>query len=482
MAVPGSAPALPIVSLHHGRRPPGPAGGLSLPDLQQVIMFALSRLRCTVLLATLLPPAVSADVLPEPEPIASLTAVAAVQRAVSWHPTIGRQAALVQQQLQARSAARAGYYPQVNGGLRSGYERRYDDAGVYPELILSVSQMLYDFGKVSSAVRSAEAASLAQQARLLLTVDDIALQTAEAALEARRQWRLEQLAREQYQGLAAVAGLVERRHQQGASSLSDAIQSQQRVEVARAQVLDHAAQRARWEARLGTLVGAQGPRRIEDRLPADLGQSCSPDDLERQAVPALLMARAERAHAEAELDLARAQRRPTLTLDPSVSHYVDDLPRMGGVDSDRTDYSLFLNMNMPLYQGGSLRAQEKAAQHALAASDAGLRQALTEARQTLREADEQRRTLAPQEALLQAREQLSLQTRDLYRQQYLELGTRPLLDLLNAEQDIHQARMALENLQGELQKFALSCAFASGTLRDAFGLNGQSLQGVEITP
>jgi adhesin transport system outer membrane protein len=49
--------------------------------------------------------------------------------------------------------AKAKYYPQISAGMNNGYSNTYSDAGYTPSLVVSVSQMLYDFGKVSSSVR-----------------------------------------------------------------------------------------------------------------------------------------------------------------------------------------------------------------------------------------------------------------------------------------------------------------------------------------
>lgn len=63
-------------------------------------------------------------------------------------------------------------------------------------------------------------------------------------------------------------------------------------------------------------------------------------------------------------------------------------------------------------------------------------------------------SLATALQILRRQQRLSEQTRELYQQQYLDLGSRPLLDVLNAEQEVYQARFA------ELQT-QTSCASSS---------------------
>lgn len=78
----------------------------------------------------------------------------AVKSAVNWHPAITQQVSKLQEQVQKVDVAKAKYYPQVNAGMNNGYSNTYSDSGYSPSLVVSVSQMLYDFGKVSSSVRA----------------------------------------------------------------------------------------------------------------------------------------------------------------------------------------------------------------------------------------------------------------------------------------------------------------------------------------
>jgi adhesin transport system outer membrane protein len=53
-------------------------------------------------------------------------------------------------------------------------------------------------------------------------------------------------------------------------------------------------------------------------------------------------------------------------------------------------------------------------------------------------------------------ESLSIRTRELYQQQYLDLGSRPLLDVLNAEQEVYQARFTQQQTLGNCTSFSLT--------------------------
>lgn len=121
-------------------------------------------------------------------------------------------------------------------------------------------------------------------------------------------------------------------------------------------------------------------------------------------------------------------------------------------------------------------------QYKLESARAAIRLAELEARQKLTESQEQAQNLY-QTLNVQARQQLlGEKTRDLYEAQYLQLGTRPLLDLLNVEQEIYQARFTQEQTQAQLHSLQLDCLYSTGQMRNTFKLNNRKIQGVEIRP
>lgn len=92
---------------------------------------------------------------------------------------------------------------------------------------------------------------------------------------------------------------------------------------------------------------------------------------------------------------------------------------------------------MPLYQGGGLTARRNAASHAVDAAQSTIQRTRLDVRQKLMEARSRAMSLASALQILRRQQQLSERTRELYQQQYLDLGSRPLLDVLNAEQEVY---------------------------------------------
>ncbi|MDE1198678.1 MAG: TolC family protein [Pseudomonas sp.] len=169
-------------------------------------------------------------------------------------------------------------------------------------------------------------------------------------------------------------------------------------------------------------------------------------------------------------------------MEPSFNQYLDNNYDSQNPAIDRTQVGIFLNLEVPIYQGGAISARSRAASYALTAADSAEDAARLQARQGLSESQAQTSGLTRRLNSLEFRETTITEARELYGKQYLELGTRPLLDLLNAEQEIHQSRFDLANTQADLHRLQIDCLYNSGALRRAFGIDHSTIQHVEILP
>ncbi|VEB07179.1 putative outer membrane efflux protein [Klebsiella pneumoniae] len=135
--------------------------------------------------------------------------------------------------------------------MNNGYSNTYSDSGYSPSLVVSVSQMLYDFGKVSSSVRAADAAVAQQQAMSCLI-------SIRWLMIPRVQWysckvikKLVKIAQAQVDSLKHIGDLIRQRNDAGATSLSDVVQTDTRVEGAQATLIQYQAALERWKANAG---------------------------------------------------------------------------------------------------------------------------------------------------------------------------------------------------------------------------------------
>lgn len=408
---------------------------------------------------------------------AALDMHGAIDAALSWHPRIRDALGSFQQYGDYVDVARGGYLPQVRAGLNTEQGNReiagYDSRRLH-RFTMTVSQMLYDFGKVSSEVDLAQAQRASEQAGVLLAIDDVAREAAQAWIEVDRQKTLLEIAREQSHGITAIADLVRERHARGAAPLSDEMQARSREEAARANEVEAEAQLQRWRTRLQLLTRTRTLPETAGEPAAELQGACAAGEA-RLPPPQVLMAQAQQLAAQADVRRVRAGSLPTLSLDGSVSRGLDDASRQYG-DYDGT---VMLNLSGPLYEGGGNRARQRAAGHGLTAADAALERARLDARQSLQDARLRASGYQARERLLAGRTDSIEQTRGLYRQQYLDLGTRSLLDLLNAEQEYQLARLDAANNRYELQRVQVDCLYASGRMREAFASDPAQLEPLE---
>lgn len=398
----------------------------------------------------------------------ALDMVTAARRAVAWHPAIAAAIGRLDEQGERIRVARAGYLPRIGAGVRTEYDHNEPDREIQRATV-SASQMLYDFGKVSSSVEAATAGADAERARAWLAVDDVARDATHTVIEVQRARELLRIAQEQVRGVSAIVELARRRSEMGASARSDEIQARSREEAARALALEVEARLSRWRGSLAALLGQPGsaPPPVSMQAPPWLAESCRRQAPSWEDAPALLAAQADAQEAQAWSRNARASALPTLSLDAELNRALNHSIYR------RQDFLIGLNVSMDLYQGGAHRARQRAASHALRAAEASAERARFSLARGLAEARDQTDGLLRSLDLLDARERTIAETRDLYRQQYLALGTRSLLDLLNAEQELHQSRFDRVNTSFDLRRLQTDCLYHAGLLRERFGLEGR---------
>lgn len=389
----------------------------------------------------------------------------AVHRALNEHPAIVESLGRLDVQQEQVNVARAGYWPQLRGGVNTGY--RHTTGRSEEAFTLSASQMLYDFGKVSSAVDAAGHGVDREEAGVLLAAEDLIRETSQAFIEARRYEVLLELATEQIAAITELEELATKRSALGASSVSDQMQARSRREAARAVQLQMQAQRDQWHSALEKLIGSTQRLTLDEVYPERLEGVCSrlPESFEE--APQIIIAEAERAEAEAGIRQARAEQRPTLSLNADFEHYLNR-NTAGSQQLDDQELVVSLNLSSNLFQGGALRARSRAADHALYSATAARDRALLELSRAYREARDRSRSLTSSLALQDQRHDSIVKTQELYRHQYLSLGTRTLLDILNTEQEIFQTQVDKQNTLFDLRSLQIDCLYSVGGLRESF--------------
>lgn len=409
---------------------------------------------------------------PSPEVTGSIAAPApvtdiesAVRRVVSWHPSIQEATGRIRQQNELIADARSGYRPSVGGGLDLAAQK--GDRGDWaPKFNLTASQMIYDFGKVSGRVEAESAISDVRRAEFLATVDDLIRETVLASVEVMRNARLAAIAREQVNDVSAIAELVDARTDRGASTRSDKLQAQARIQAAQSTALEINAEKQRWEGSLNSLLGQVSAAKLRPSFPSSLNKACAGPEPVWESVPTVVAAKSRKREADARVKLARADMLPTIALEGTT--------RMKTWGDGDSDYMIGVTVKGDLYNGGSFRARQNAARYGAQASDAAIAVGRYDAQRSWIQSASQVASLSTLLKSLGSRQTMMRETRDLYQKQFLDLGTRTLLDVLNADQELHSARFDEVNTRFDLYKLNVECAYAAGRLRDAFGLSSRA--------
>ena len=382
--------------------------------------------------------------------------------------------------------ARAGYYPTVDISIAKGREesdntttRAAGADGLWldrEEVNFNLNQMLFDGFATAGAVAQREAQVESRQHQLAQTTEVTVLRGVEVYLDVLRHQELVELGETNLATHEKVLEQTRDAYVQGAGRKADVQQSESRVAQARSNLIQLQGKLRDAEARFARVVG---------RLPDHLDEPMVPED----HLPGTMEAGLEIAvanntalhSAEAELDVARAAYKtsaaaffPRLNLEVAATDNHDT----DGTIGRNADVSAMLRMSFNAYRGYAdvSRRQESAY---------GISRAKQVVERTRRAVEENLRL--SWNALMNARERLtdlkaqvnaSEAVRDSYREQFT-LGQRTLLDLLDSEGELFEARVQL--LSGRFtEKFGVYRVLgATSQLLDVEGLTLPSLEADE---
>ncbi|MHC5224512.1 TolC family protein [Ignatzschineria sp. LJL83] len=397
----------------------------------------------------------------------SISLIDATRLIVLTHPRMNQVKANARGEAEMIDVAKSGYYPQVKGGLGLQYnpDNRDRNSRDYVQSInLEVKQTLYDFGKTSSSVKSAEYGYLGAKAYIDATSEELIHTAATMVVMISRYEQLLILAQNQVDQVDYLGNLVESRHIKGASNLSDVLQANSRLDNVMSEALDTEAQYDNYVRTLGLLINQPNIEGASiGQLPKGLTERCSIlsdwDD-----IPEFAMAELEAKRAYADLDRAKADELPTISLDGTSYRPLNPVNKSDSKFESRVS----VNVSVPVYQGGGLAAGRRASASRAGAANARKAEVKLEINKAVTEIDVRLQNMVKRKNLLIQRVENLRGTKELYKKQYLELGTRSLLDLLNSEQEFHQAQVEVENNKSDIIQAQLDCAFYQGKLRKLF--------------
>ena len=381
-----------------------------------------------------------------------------VKRALVNSPSLEVARATLRVAQENLRAARGVLYPRVDAGVSAG-RQRFSPAVIGSPLpplefdlynaSINVGYNLDFFGAARRGLEALQAETDFHQfqlraAYIALTANVVTTAIRVAALHAQVEATKSIL-----EDVEQVLALMERQLAAGGAARADVLSMRAEVAQTRATLPTIEKELAHARHLLAVLVGElPGEAQLPElslaslTLPAELPVSV-PSQLVRER-PDILAAEAIMHGASARIGVATASLYPQFVLTGSFGTLANSTGNLFGSDSMVWDFSA--GLTQPLFRGGQLRAQQRAAREAYTQAMAQYREVLLHAfrnvADALRALELDAQTLAAQvERSDAAREAL-----DLTRKQY-ELGGAPYLALINAQRQYQQVRIALVEAQ-----------------------------------
>lgn len=402
----------------------------------------------------------------------SMTLSQSVEKAVLSNPHVGAMFQDFQSSLEGQSVKRGELLPEVNAQGWVGREWRHNPSHNWSRrgYGLDLRQLIFDGFSTLNQVRQLGMEKLGSYFELLETVDSIALEAALAHIDVQRYREMEELARENYDLHTGIFKQIEDRQLSGIGRGVDLEQAHGRLALAQSNLMTEAGNLNDVQQRYQRIVGQPAPELLVDGADLALYFPEQADDFTQflQLNPSILAKQAFVQAAESGKNAARGRLSPTLELRASTGKDRNEPPYLNRVENNRSS-SVQLLMTYNIFRGGSdaarirqTTAQESAAKEVRDYTCRNIQQELTIAWNNIHRLQEQ----IP---FLEAHELATSKVRVAYMQQF-QIGQRTLLDLLDTENELFDARRALANARYDLKQTQLRWLTYAHRLLNALGL------------
>lgn len=400
----------------------------------------------------------------------------AIELILQRNPTISEAVSGVSKQTANIDIQKSKYFPQISGGVNTGdLTSKHKGEQV---LSLTATQMVYDFGKVKSSVSTEKALLNVEQAKVLDSIDSISFQVTSSIINIIKYQELIKISKQQISGVQDILNIANMRAKAGISSQADPIQAQSFLQSAQSQLILNESLLTQYESRLSNLLGFSSSNTAW-KIPLNFVKSSGIyEELDFNMMPRMLIAKAELEAAQEQKNGVKLSRYPTISLKATASQALNRANSNLNNDKD-FDSGIMLEATSNFYQGGAISAQNRAANFAEQMAKAKIQSIYLELDVALRNARSEVDNKQRQMEVLLARQHTSIKTRELYQEQY-KLGTRSVLDLLNAEMSIHTSSTELETARYDIYQTLANFIQLSGKSRHIYQLNNKLIQGFEV--
>ncbi|MBF0190331.1 MAG: TolC family outer membrane protein [Magnetococcales bacterium] len=398
----------------------------------------------------------------------------AVQSALRETPRI-EAARRALQAIRARKArAISGYLPSLDLSLGTGEE--WNDTTTTRltegenrlrrgELQVTLNQPLFDGFSTWHQVAENDARERTERAALDSAADEVALDTVLAYLEVLKQRELHQLLQEQERLHRQILARVQDMASLGLSTSVDAELSQSRLKLIVSDLVSASGAGQKAATRFRRLVGRE-PGPLE---PAVLSPATLPGSLEialEQALrlnATLMRSKGELASTTASHAGNHARYWPKLGLDVGYSN----TDNVGGTRGYNENVRAMVRLNVNLFHGGSDLATVRESAEQVGRSQGLLDEVQATVLEDVRVAWDRMQTARERLARLDEHLESKQKVTSAYHEQF-RMGLRPLLDVLNSENELTSARNARVNESYEQQIAGYRLLAVVGLLRTVF--------------
>lgn len=400
-------------------------------------------------------------------PASAQTLQEALAQAYSQNPTLEAGRAQLRATDELVPQARSGYLPTITatGDARRVWQERGPSRSAFNQQAadISIAQPIYRGGRTVAGVNRAENLVQAQRAALVRTEQQVLLDVATAYLDVLRDQAVQELTANNTQVLRRQLEASQDRFRVGEITRTDVSQAESRLARAESDriladgVLNSS--RAVFARLVGTLPANLAQPQLTLTLPNSLEETIR---MAEESNPQVLAAEFARRASDDAVDLVAGEMLPTVSLNGSAGRTWDP----AGAGGTRDDAAIIARVTVPIFQGGGDAARVREARHTANQRRLEVEQAVRASREAAIRAWE---GLVTARSSIQSR-QSQVRAADIALEgvrQEATVGSRTVLDTLDAEQELLDARVQLVRAQRDELVAAFQVLAATGQLTAA---------------
>ncbi|WP_039948963.1 TolC family outer membrane protein [Vibrio ichthyoenteri] len=366
-------------------------------------------------------------------------------------------------------ASGGAYLPQIDLDAGIGYENVDLASGTKDELTrkeatLTLTQLLWDGNATLNDMDRTAADAESVRFQLLADASDMALHVSEIYLDATKAYDVLKLSEANLAVHKSIHSDIKRRVESGIGSTADLSQVEARIAKAHGNLI--AAQNNMFDihTQFKRVVGQapQGlvfPRADEAALPYTLGEAL---ELANQYHPVIKIALVDVDSARFQYEQSKGVNYPTLSVE-AAQIWRDDA---GGIVGDSEEFSAMLRLRYNLFNGGSDADRTESAAYQLNKAKDLRDRTYRSVEEGLRLSWSALDLTVQQKEFLEDHVDSASETVIAYEKQY-KLGKRTLLDVLNTENELFEARKGYLDAKYQEQFAKYRVLNATGKLLDA---------------